>query len=90
MHQQFPEGQAIVAEMLAKAHETMRQLLLATDYYRVDSSLYSIHDRLDYLTMRLKGLMNKENVSERDLTSLRDKLQHIDAEWKEGTSVVWT
>lgn len=36
------------------------------------------------IIMRLEGLMSKENLKEADMGKLREKLQAIDAEWKEG------
>lgn len=82
--EKVPEGQAVLAQNLATAHETVRALLMKTDYYKVDKGLFPIHDRLENLKMRLEGLLGKGNVTERDLVSLRDRLQRCDEEWKEG------
>jgi len=50
----------------------------------VDEALFSIHDRLESIKMRLESLNQKETISEKDLISLRERLQHCDEEWKEG------
>jgi len=50
----------------------------------VDEALFSIHDRIESIKMRLESLNRKENVAEKDLISLRDRLQRCDEEWKEG------
>lgn len=80
----FPEGQAVVAGMLNESHELVRQMLMKCDYYKVAPELMSVHDRLEFIIMRLEGLLRKENLKEADLGNLRDKLSAVDAEWKEG------
>ncbi len=50
----------------------------------MDEALFSIHDRIESIKLRLESLNQKENVAEKDLVSLRDRLQRCDEEWKEG------
>ena len=65
----IPEGQAIIAEQLNDVAETIRQFLMKTDYYKVDESLYFLHDRLMYVIFRLQSLATKDKLTGKQLSS---------------------
>lgn len=88
VNQSMPEGQAIIADLLNTCHETVRELLLKTDYYKVDPALYSLHDRLASIVMGLEGLQGKESLTEKDVAKYRNRLEAVDKHYVEGKFVV--